>query len=115
MSTHLVNKLYSRDLIKGLPKVEAYLDEVCEDYVKGKQHRVSFKSKKVISTMKPLELVHIDFYGPTWARSLKHSRYVLVIVDDYSRYTWTVFFKRKDETFREFEALMKKTRRRLGH
>ena len=49
-STRLVNKLYSRDLVEGLSKVEAYLDEVCEDYVKGKQHRVPFKSKKVIST-----------------------------------------------------------------
>ena len=34
-STHLINKLYSRDLVEGLPKVEAYLDKVCEDCVKG--------------------------------------------------------------------------------
>ena len=67
--------------------VEAYLDEVCEDCVKGKQHRVYFKSMKVISTTKPLELVHIDLCGPMRTRSLNHSRYVLVIIDDYSRYT----------------------------
>ena len=53
-STRLVNKLYSRDLVESLSKVEAYLDNVCEDCVNGKQNRVSFKSKKAISTTKPL-------------------------------------------------------------
>ena len=95
--------------------MEPYLDEVCEEYVKGKQHRVFFKSKKVMSTPKPLELVHIDICGPMRTRSLNHSRYVLVIVDDFSRYTWTVFLNNKDETFEEFDALMKKTHRRLGY
>ena len=38
-----------------------------------------------------------------------------MILDDYYRYTWAIFLKSKDETFREFEALMKKTQRRLGH
>ena len=95
--------------------MKAYIDEVCEDCVKGKQHRVSFKSKKVISTLKPLELVHIDLCGPMRTRSVNHSRYVLVIVDVYSRYSWIVFLNSKYDTFNEFEALMKKTQRRLGH
>ena len=95
--------------------MEAYLYDVCEDCVKGKQHRVSFKSKKVISTKKPLELVHIDLCGPMRTKSLNHSRYMSVIVDVYSRYTWTAFLKSKDETFREFEAPMKKTKSKLGH
>ena len=73
VSTPLVNKLYSRDMVEGLPKVEAYLDEVSEDCVKGKQHRVPFKRKKVISTSKPLELVHIDLCRPMRNRSLNHS------------------------------------------
>ena len=51
-STCLVNKLYSRDLVEGLPKVKAYLDGICEECVKEKQFRVSINSKKVISTMK---------------------------------------------------------------
>ena len=70
--------------------------------------------KKEISTSRPLELIHIDLCGPMRTRSLNHSRYVLVIVDDYSRFTWTLFLKSKEDTFEEFQALMKKTQRKLG-
>ena len=69
-STRLVNKLFKKDLVIGLPRVEAYMDGVCGDYARGKQHKVSLKNKKVINTKKPLELVHIDFCGPMRTRSL---------------------------------------------
>ena len=113
-STGLINKLYARDLVEGLPKVDATIKDVCEDCTRGKQHRSSFKSKKEISTLRPLELVYIDLCGPMRTRSLNHSRYVLVIVDDFSRFTWTIFLKSKEDTFEEFHALMKKTQRKLG-
>ena len=64
-----------------------------------------------MSTTRPLELLHIDLCVPMRTKSLNYRRYVLVIVDDYSRFTWTVFLKSKDETFEQFEALMKKTQR----
>ena len=85
----------------GLSKVYPNIEGVCEDCMRGKQHRVSFNSKKGISSSRPLELLHIDLCGPMRVRSLNHSRYVLVIVDDFSRFTWTIFLKSK-------ESLMKK-------
>jgi transposase InsO family protein len=45
-----------------------------------------------------LELLHVDLCGPTARASLGAKKHCLVIVDDYSRYTWVYFFKRKDET-----------------
>ena len=81
-STGLINKLYARDLVEGLPKVDAAMD-VCEDCARGKQHRSSFKTKKEISTSRPLELVHIDLCGPMRTQSLNHNKFVLVIVDDF--------------------------------
>ena len=83
--------------MEGLPKVDAVMD-VCEDCARGKQHRSSFKTKKEISTSRLLELVHIDLCGPMRTQSLNHSKYVLVIVDDFSRFTWTLFLKSKEET-----------------
>jgi len=42
-------------------------------------------------------------------------RYVCVIVDDYSRFTWTLFFASKDETFEKFVVFIKKVEKRVGH
>jgi len=42
-------------------------------------------------------------------------RYVCVIVDDYSRFTWTLFLASKDETFEKFVAFIKKVEKRVGH
>ena len=58
-STKLINKLYTKELVVGLPKIEARDGFVCEDCVMGKQTRVSFKTKKTISTSRPLELLLI--------------------------------------------------------
>ena len=93
----------------GLPKIDARDGVVCEDCVMGKQTRVSFKAKKIVSTSRPLELLHMDLCGPMRTRSLNHSRYVLVIVDDFSRFTWTEFLQSKEDTFEHFVALMKRT------
>ncbi|CAL9079003.1 unnamed protein product, partial [Musa textilis] len=51
----------------------------------------SFKSKNQISTTRPLQLIHLDLFGPIDITSLGGSKYAFVIVDDYSRYTWTYF------------------------
>lgn len=68
----------------------------------GKQMRVSFKSKKVISTSKPLELLHLDLFGHSRKRCLGDNYYGFLIVDDYFRFTWTLFLVYKDETFMAF-------------
>jgi len=47
--------------------------------------------------------------------SREGKRYVCVIVDDYSHFTWTLFFASKDETFEKFVALLKKVEKRVGH
>ncbi|GKG49217.1 putative ribonuclease H-like domain-containing protein, partial [Tanacetum coccineum] len=48
--------------------------------------------------MQRLHLLHMDLCGPMHVASINGKRYVLVIVDDYSRYTWVHFLKTKDET-----------------
>nr|GFA87153.1 retrovirus-related Pol polyprotein from transposon TNT 1-94 [Tanacetum cinerariifolium] len=45
-----------------------------------------------------LNLLHIDLCGPMRVASINGKNYILVIVDDYSRYTWILFLRSKDET-----------------
>nr|GFB87008.1 integrase, catalytic region, zinc finger, CCHC-type, peptidase aspartic, catalytic [Tanacetum cinerariifolium] len=60
--------------------------------------RKSFHSKLTPSSKRRLHLLHIDLCGPMRVASINGKRYVLVIVDNYSRYTWTYFLRSKDET-----------------
>nr|GEW28795.1 Gag-Pol polyprotein [Tanacetum cinerariifolium] len=64
----------------------------------SKTKRSSFKSKAVPSSKGRLNLLHMDLCGPMRVASINGKKYILVIVDDYSRYTWTLFLRSKDET-----------------
>ncbi|GKB38808.1 putative ribonuclease H-like domain-containing protein [Tanacetum coccineum] len=64
----------------------------------GKQHRASCKSKVLNPITKPLFMLHMDLFGPTFVSSLMHKKYCLVVTDDYSRFTWVFFLTTKDET-----------------
>ncbi|KAK1610252.1 hypothetical protein QYE76_033925 [Lolium multiflorum] len=61
-------------------------------------HESPHPSKTIISSKRILELLHVDLFGPTTHASFGGKKYCLVIVDDYSRYTWVFFLKTKDET-----------------
>ena len=74
----------------------------------GKQVKIVFKSKNHISIERPLELLHIDLFRPTRVRNINGNRYVFVIVDDFTRYTWILFLKSKDETIYKFVKFSKK-------
>ena len=86
-SSKLIHKLYQKELVRGLPKVNGNSRELCLDCAKGKQVRSSFKSKNQVSSSKPLELIHMDLCGPMKVPSLGGNRYIYVLVDDFSRYT----------------------------
>ncbi|GKB68579.1 retrovirus-related pol polyprotein from transposon TNT 1-94 [Tanacetum coccineum] len=60
------------------------------------------------------ELLHMDLFGPSAVHSYGGNFYTLVIVDDYSRYTWTRFLKHKNEAFDHFEILSKKIQIQKG-
>lgn len=102
MSLAQLNKLASKDLVVGLPNISFKNDNVYDACVKGKHARSSFKSKKVVSTSIPLELFHKGLCGPMRIMSRSGKRYILVIGDDYTRYTRTMFLSSKDETFDNF-------------
>ena len=102
-----LNKLVSKHLVTGLPDIKFKADKLCDACQKGKQTKTSFKSKQHISTSNPLELIHMDLFGPSRTRSLGGNYYALVLVDDYSRFTLTFFISSKSDTFSVFRKFAK--------
>ena len=89
MSSYLLNKLLSRNLVNGLPKLKFTESKVCDACVKGKQKSFPFMSNKQVRSSRILELLHVDLCGPLKVQSRNKKKYILVIVDDYSSFTWT--------------------------
>jgi len=105
---HHVNKLISKYLVVGLPKLKFEKDQICEACQKGKQIKHSFKLKNVVSSSKPLELLHMDLFGPSRTMSLGGNYYALIIVDDFSRFTWTLLLESKSDAFSTFKKVAKR-------
>ncbi|GJR49202.1 retrovirus-related pol polyprotein from transposon TNT 1-94 [Tanacetum coccineum] len=109
----LIQSLASKELVRNLPKLK-FDQHFCDAYKMGKQAHASHKAKNVVSTTRCLELLHMDLFGPSAVRSYGGNHYTLVIVDDYSRYTWTRFLKDKTEAFDQFEIFSRKIQNQLG-
>nr|GEY00512.1 retrovirus-related Pol polyprotein from transposon TNT 1-94 [Tanacetum cinerariifolium] len=86
-----INDLARNDLVSGLPKFKYHKEYLCPSCEQGKSKRTSHPPKP------RLHLLHMDLCGPMRIASINGKRYVLVIVDDYFRYTWVHFLRSKDE------------------
>jgi hypothetical protein len=82
-----VKDCIGKDIVKDLPKMEKTGKGICGSCQLGKQIRAAHKKTLGIQTSRNLELLHMDPMGPTKTASLGGNRYILVIVDDFSRYT----------------------------
>ncbi|GKE51539.1 retrovirus-related pol polyprotein from transposon TNT 1-94 [Tanacetum coccineum] len=103
----------SKELVRNLPKLK-FDQHFCDACKIGKQAHASHKAKNMVSTTRCLELLHMDLFGPSAIRSYGGNRYTLVIVDEYSRITWTRFLQNKTEAFEQFEIFSKKIQSQLG-
>ncbi|GJT07412.1 putative ribonuclease H-like domain-containing protein [Tanacetum coccineum] len=93
-----MNKLVRGNLVRGLPSKLFENDHTCVACQKGKQHKASCKTKTVSSICKPLQLLHMDLFGPVSVRSINRKSYCLVVTNDFSRFSWVFFLATKDET-----------------
>jgi hypothetical protein len=82
-----LKKAHKRGMITGLKDVTFEKNKLCSACQAGKQVVIHHPLKTMLSTSKPLELLHMDLFGPTLYKSIGGNLYCLVIVDDYSRYT----------------------------
>nr|GEW82903.1 hypothetical protein [Tanacetum cinerariifolium] len=86
------------DNINLLSKNDMVKDHLCSSCELGKSKRNSFQTKTSPSSKRWLQLLHMDLCGPMRVESINGKKYVLIIINDYSRYTWTHFLRSKDET-----------------
>ncbi|KAJ9538937.1 hypothetical protein OSB04_031670 [Centaurea solstitialis] len=97
LNFHTLEKLVRLKLVKGLPKIKFEKDDLCSACEMGKLKRSSHKTKSDPSFDQPLQLLHVDLCGPISVQSLNGKKYILVLVDEFSRFTWVEFVRKKSQ------------------
>ena len=87
VSLRKISQLNKLNLVRGLPNLKYNSYALCEACQKGKFSKPSFKSKNVVSSSRPLELLHIDLFGPVKTATIRGKKYGLVIIYDYNKWT----------------------------
>nr|GEV16861.1 copia protein [Tanacetum cinerariifolium] len=103
-----INVLAKNDLVFGLPKFKYHKEHLCPSCEQGKSKRASHPPKPVPNFRQRLHLLHMDLCGPMRIAIINRKRYVLVIVDDYSRYSWVHFLRSKDEAPEVIKTFLKR-------
>ncbi|GJX44652.1 retrovirus-related pol polyprotein from transposon TNT 1-94 [Tanacetum coccineum] len=92
-----INHLARHGLVRGLPKLKFEKDHLCSACALGKSTKKPHKPKSEDTNQEKLYLLHMDLCGPMRVASVNGKKYILVIVDDYSRFTWVKCLRSKDE------------------
>nr|GFC25438.1 ribonuclease H-like domain-containing protein [Tanacetum cinerariifolium] len=95
-----LNKLAKDGLARGIPRLKFQKDHLCFACALRKSKKSSHQPKAKDTNQEKLYLLHMDLCGPIRVASINGKRYILVIVDDYSRFTWVRFLKTKDEALK---------------
>ena len=97
-----MKSMISRELVTGIPKIDVEA-KICGSCLLGKQARQSFPKATLYRAEKILELIHGDLCGPITPSTSAGNRYILVLIDDYSRYMWIALLKEKSDAFSKFK------------
>jgi hypothetical protein len=109
-----LHKLLKGEHILGLTSVHFEKDRICSACQAGKQVGVHHPHKNIMTTDSPLELLHMDLFGLIAYISIDGSKYCLVIVDDYSRFTWVFFLQEKSQTQETLKRFLRKAQNEFG-
>jgi hypothetical protein len=90
-----LNKLLKGEHILGLANVHFEKNRICSVCQAGKQVGPPHPAKNVLTTTRPLELLHMDIFGLVAYVTIGENKYGFVVIDDYSRYTLVFFMKDK--------------------
>nr|GEU51930.1 retrovirus-related Pol polyprotein from transposon TNT 1-94 [Tanacetum cinerariifolium] len=93
-----INDLARKDLVRGLPRLKIEKYHLCSACQLGKRKQQTHKPKTENTNLEVLNTIHIDLCGPMRVQTINGKKYILVIVDGYSRFTWVKFLRLKDET-----------------
>nr|GFA51895.1 retrovirus-related Pol polyprotein from transposon TNT 1-94 [Tanacetum cinerariifolium] len=107
------NVIISRGLVRGLPKLKFEKDHLCSACAMGKSMKKSHKPKSEDTNQEKLYLLHMDLCGPMRVESVNGKNYILVIIDDYSRFTCVKFLRSKKEALDFFIKFLRMIQVRL--
>nr|GEZ34374.1 retrovirus-related Pol polyprotein from transposon TNT 1-94 [Tanacetum cinerariifolium] len=108
LNFNAINDFAKNNLVTGLLKFKYHKEHLCSSCEQRKSKRASHPPKLVPNSKQRLHLLHMDLYGPMRIASINGKRYVLVIVEDYSRYTWVQFLRSKDEALKVIKTFLKR-------
>ena len=91
--------------VLGIPKLSRMSNVVCGPCQLGKKTKAKHLGTQTSTTSRPLELLHLDLMGPTRTESLGGKRYIMVVVDDFTRYTWAILLQSKFDAPEHIETL----------
>ncbi|GJT02098.1 retrovirus-related pol polyprotein from transposon TNT 1-94 [Tanacetum coccineum] len=97
-----INHLARHGLVRGLPKLKFEKDHLCSACALGKSSKKPHKPKSEDTNQEKLYLLHMDLCGPMRVASVSGKKYILVIVDDYSRFTWETVRRIRTDNGTEF-------------
>ena len=113
ISFKTVKTISEQGMVRGLPSIRKE-GRLCESCLVGKQTRQPFPKASMFRASRPLELIHADLCGPITPPTIAHNKYIFVIIDDFSRYMWTILIKEKSDAFERFKALKSLVEKDLG-
>nr|GFD07260.1 ribonuclease H-like domain-containing protein [Tanacetum cinerariifolium] len=93
-----INDLARKDLVRGLPRLKFENDHLCSTCQLGKSKKHTHKPKAENTNLEVLNTLHMDLCGLMRVQTINGKKYILVIVDDYSRFTWVKLLTSKYET-----------------
>ncbi|GKE58386.1 retrovirus-related pol polyprotein from transposon TNT 1-94, partial [Tanacetum coccineum] len=93
-----INDLARKDLVRGLSRLKFEKDHLCSACQLGKSKKHTHTPKTKNTNLEVLNTLHMDLRGPMRVQTINWKKYILVIVDGYSRFTWVKFLRSKDET-----------------
>src|SRR3954451_1344726 len=103
-----LHNLVKKNHVIGLTEVKFDKDRLCSACEAGKITKKHHSAKTIMTTTRPLELLHMDLFGPQNYASLGGNKYGIVIVDDFSRYTWVLFLNDKSKVVDIFKTFAKR-------
>ena len=98
--------MISKELVAGLPELRVE-KEICNSCLRAKQTMRPFPTSTAYRAYEVLELVHGDLCGPITPSTAGRNRYIFVLIDDCSRYMWSILLKEKSEAFDKFKRFKK--------
>ena len=97
--------LSKHESVLGIPKLRKVSNVMCRPCQLGKQMKAKHPSTHTSAKSRPLKLLHLDLMDPTRTESLGGKRYIMVVVDNFIRYTWVIFLRSKSDAPKHIEAL----------